>query len=989
MPEEQKSAGGQPEVTAENGTDTNSPTKSPVSKGKTALARITLLDGTVKDFHIDRKAKGQELLDMICQSMNLMEKDYFGLIYEDRHDSRNWLDLDKRIAKFIKNEPWKFNFEVKFYPPDPAQLQEDITRYQLCLQIRNDIITGRLPCSFVTHALLGSYLVQSEVGDYDPEEHGRTYLKDFKFAPNQTPELVEKVMDLHKTHKGQTPAEAELHYLENAKKLAMYGVDLHPAKDSEGVDIMLGVCSSGLLVYRDRLRINRFAWPKILKISYKRHNFYIKIRPGEFEQFESTIGFKLANHRAAKKLWKVCVEHHTFFRLMSPEPVKKVGLLPHLGSRFRYSGRTHYETKKTPIDRQPPQFERSLSGRRPTSRSMDALGGPKQVESYGSEPSKRHTMSYEPEMIPDMEHIDQRPSPIKKQKEKLTRKTSAGTTSASSTSSLEGEYDADRGKKKPVGGIAVLPPGGLFKKKKDKQNENEKENHNDLNNSDLINENAILDNNDIKSNKKEFKKKEKEMTEKNIILENNDKIKSPSKKELKKKEKEMAEKTAIDNNDIKSPSKKELKKKEKEMAEKIAILDNEIKSFNKKELKKKDKEASEKKDKEVSEKKEKEISEKKEKEISDKKEKEISDKKEKEILDKKEKEISDKKEKEKLEKKDKETSGKKDKEMSEKKDKETLEKKDKEKKDKIKDIRDVLKPISSKTKKVLSSNTTPTIVKTTTKQSVVKDQEGVIQNIEEKVEDLTPGGTGQVTVSTQINKAETSDDGRAPYMTATAVTTRTATMHEDLEKNQKTSQVEEKTVAHTTATSATRQEQRVVTQEVRTTSHVLSGEQLFSRRLSTSSSSSDDSGTPIDLEDDQQAFYNQYYQGDPAGVIETETHIYKGEPESNVTTTTTVPLVATETRKVAVESEDGMYSATGEIVSSQTISSKTRTVETITYKTERDGVVETRVEQKITIQSDGDPIDHDRALAEAIQEATAMNPDMTVEKIEIQQQTAQ
>ncbi|XP_043519487.1 protein 4.1 homolog isoform X2 [Frieseomelitta varia] len=982
MPEEQKSAGGQPEVTAENGTGTNSPTKSPVSKGKTALARITLLDGSVKDFHIDRKAKGQELLDMICQSMNLMEKDYFGLIYEDRHDTRNWLDLDKRIAKFVKNEPWKFNFEVKFYPPDPAQLQEDITRYQLCLQIRNDIITGRLPCSFVTHALLGSYLVQSEVGDYDPDEHGRTYLKDFKFAPNQTPELVEKVMDLHKTHKGQTPAEAELHYLENAKKLAMYGVDLHPAKDSEGVDIMLGVCSSGLLVYRDRLRINRFAWPKILKISYKRHNFYIKIRPGEFEQFESTIGFKLANHRAAKKLWKVCVEHHTFFRLMSPEPVKKVGLLPHLGSRFRYSGRTHYETKKTPIDRQPPKFERSLSGRRPTSRSMDALGGPKQVESYGSEPSKRHTMSYEPEMIPDMEHIDQRPSPIKKQKEK-----------------------------KPVGGIAVLPPGGLFKKKKDKQNESEKENHNDLNNSDLINESAIIDNNDVKSSKKELKKKDKETSEKSAIFDKNE-IKSPSKKELKKKEKETPERSAFID-ELKSLTKRDLKKKDKEIAEKSAALENnEIKPLSKKELKKREKEMLEKKDKETSEKKDKETSEKKDKEISGKKEKEISEKKDKDTLEKKDKETlgkkdketpekkdketSEKKDKETLEKKNKEISEKKDKESPEKKDKESLEKKDKEipekkdkeKKDKIKDIRDVIKPLSSKTKKILTSSTTPTIVKTTTKQSVVKDQEGVTQNIEEKVEDLTPGGTGQVTVSTQINKAETSDDGRAPYMTATAVTTRTATMHEDLEKNQKTSQVEEKTVAHTTATSATRQEQRVVTQEVRTTSHVLSGEQLFSRRLSTSSSSSDDSGTPIDLEDDQQAFYNQYYQGDPAGV-ETETHVYKGEPENNVTTTTTVPLTATETRKVAVESEDGMYSATGEIVSSQTISSKTRTVETITYKTERDGVVETRVEQKITIQSDGDPIDHDRALAEAIQEAAAMNPDMTVEKIEIQQQTAQ
>lgn len=53
-------------------------------------------------------------------------------------------------------------------------------------------------------------------------------------------------------YRGQSPAEAELHYLENAKKLAMYGVDLHPAKDSEGVDIMLGVCASGLLVYRDK-----------------------------------------------------------------------------------------------------------------------------------------------------------------------------------------------------------------------------------------------------------------------------------------------------------------------------------------------------------------------------------------------------------------------------------------------------------------------------------------------------------------------------------------------------------------------------------------------------------------------------------------------------------------------------------------------------------------------------------------------------------------
>ncbi|KAG0718771.1 Protein 4.1 [Chionoecetes opilio] len=212
--------------------------------------------------------------------------------------------------------------------------------------IRQDILAGRLPCSFVTHALLGSYLVQAEIGDFDSSEHGTTgYLAEFTFAPQQSQQLLDKVRELHKTHKGQTPAEAELHYLENAKKLAMYGVDLHPAKDSEGVDIMLGVCASGLLVYRDKLRINRFAWPKILKISYKRANFYIKIRPGEFETFESTVGFKLSCHRQAKRLWKVCVEHHTFFRLMTPEPPQRQGLLPRLGSKFRYSGRTQYQSR--------------------------------------------------------------------------------------------------------------------------------------------------------------------------------------------------------------------------------------------------------------------------------------------------------------------------------------------------------------------------------------------------------------------------------------------------------------------------------------------------------------------------------------------------------------------------------------------------------------------------------------------------------------------
>uniref|UniRef100_A0A663N0J0 Erythrocyte membrane protein band 4.1 like 1 n=1 Tax=Athene cunicularia TaxID=194338 RepID=A0A663N0J0_ATHCN len=340
-------------------------------KVKSALCRVTLLDGSEYECEVEKHARGQVLFDMVCEHLNLLEKDYFGLTFCDSDSQKNWLDPSKEIKKQIRSGPWNFAFTVKFYPPDPAQLTEDITRYYLCLQLRADIITGRLPCSFVTHALLGSYAVQAELGDYDTEEHVGNYVSELRFAPNQTRELEERIMELHKTYRGMTPGEAEIHFLENAKKLSMYGVDLHHAKDSEGIDIMLGVCANGLLIYRDRLRINRFAWPKILKISYKRSNFYIKIRPGEYEQFESTIGFKLPNHRSAKRLWKVCIEHHTFFRLVSPEPPPKGFLV--MGSKFRYSGRTQAQTRQASalIDRPAPFFERSSSKRYTMSRSLD------------------------------------------------------------------------------------------------------------------------------------------------------------------------------------------------------------------------------------------------------------------------------------------------------------------------------------------------------------------------------------------------------------------------------------------------------------------------------------------------------------------------------------------------------------------------------------------------------------------------------------------
>ncbi|XP_077949775.1 band 4.1-like protein 2 isoform X5 [Gasterosteus aculeatus] len=340
------------------------------TKMKLMECHVSLLDGTDFTCEVEKRAKGQFLFFKVCEHLNLMEKDYFGLFYMDNHAQTCWLDPTKDIKRQIRNKNWQFVFNVKFYPPDPSLLTEDITRYLLCLQLREDVASGRLPCSFVTHALLGSYTLQAEFGDHEPDQPRTLGLGQLTFAPNQNKDMEEKILELHKSLRGMTPAQADAQFLENAKKLSMYGVDLHHAKDSEGVDIMLGVCANGLLVYKDRLRINRFAWPKILKISYKRNNFYIKIRPGETEQFESTVGFKLQNHRCAKRLWKVCVENHSFFRLTVPEQPTKARFLT-LGSKFRYSGRTQAQTRTASslIDRPAPNFQRTSSKR--ISRSLD------------------------------------------------------------------------------------------------------------------------------------------------------------------------------------------------------------------------------------------------------------------------------------------------------------------------------------------------------------------------------------------------------------------------------------------------------------------------------------------------------------------------------------------------------------------------------------------------------------------------------------------
>lgn len=327
--------------------------------------RVHFLDATDHEFQLDKRAKGAVLMTLVYQHLELVEKDYFGLQYCTEGGGRNgvaaangngtggnlhrpetmrWLDAGKTIKKQLGNCPNDHDlyFRVKFYVNDPSKLQEEYTRYQFYLQVRNDIMDGRLVLPASTACLLASYTVQSELGDYHPDDHGPNYLSNLRLMPGQTEDMEGKISELHKLHKGQMPADAEFNFLDHAKRMDMYGVELHRAKDNTDKDLLLGVTANGLVVFQSNIRINTFSWSKIMKISFKRKHFFIQLRREPSENYDTVLGFNMETYRSSKTLWKACVEHHTFFRLHSPKVRRRFPLS--LGSKFTYSGRTEFQT---------------------------------------------------------------------------------------------------------------------------------------------------------------------------------------------------------------------------------------------------------------------------------------------------------------------------------------------------------------------------------------------------------------------------------------------------------------------------------------------------------------------------------------------------------------------------------------------------------------------------------------------------------------------
>ncbi|KAM4723323.1 tyrosine-protein phosphatase non-receptor type 21 isoform 2-T2 [Anableps anableps] len=290
-----------------------------VSSKSCLVTRIQLLNGEFVEFTLSVESTGQECLEAVAQRLELREITYFSLWYFNKQNQQRWIDLEKALKKQLDKyglEPTVY-FGVLFYIPSVTQLQQRITRYQYYLQLKKDVLEGRITCTLDQAIRLASLAVQADFGDfnrYDSQDFPQKFALfpiDWIQDERVLEEATQKVAILCQSFRGCSAPEAEMLYMQEVEKLEGYGQESYQAKDNTGIDVTLGSCLDGIFVkYKNGRSPQLYRWHEITNMSHNRSFFGL-----ELSNREESVQFQTDDMETSKYVCRMCLARLKFYKI--------------------------------------------------------------------------------------------------------------------------------------------------------------------------------------------------------------------------------------------------------------------------------------------------------------------------------------------------------------------------------------------------------------------------------------------------------------------------------------------------------------------------------------------------------------------------------------------------------------------------------------------------------------------------------------------------
>lgn len=280
---------------------------------------IELLDSSSTECTLTSESTGRECLENVCQRLGLQQTEFFGLRYVSKSGAPRWIELERplkrQLDKYAKDN--SLYLRMMYYVSGISLITDEMTRYHCFLQLKNDIIEGRIQCNLDDAVVLASYCMQAEFGNYNSERHTLEYLKDFALFPKDLVEnghngllerLTDAVIQQHSALVGLSQGTAEEYYILAAQQLDGYGQETFLVKDEHGLETILGVTLKGIIVSGTNSS-KFYKWAEIANVLNHKKNFGIETSNAD----DHIVNFVFPDVESAKYVFRMCVHQHTFY----------------------------------------------------------------------------------------------------------------------------------------------------------------------------------------------------------------------------------------------------------------------------------------------------------------------------------------------------------------------------------------------------------------------------------------------------------------------------------------------------------------------------------------------------------------------------------------------------------------------------------------------------------------------------------------------------